>query len=399
MEAPAKPAMLSELGIQLLLFVDKRPGSREQVRQIREHIEHLASNYPVQLEMVDVSEQPYLAEHFKLLATPSLVKLFPMPQQTLAGSNLLAQVDRWWGRWQGTLQELNQQAEQQSEQSDVVEGETWQVAAGLEAVARSAKLLELADSVFRLEQEITELRAQLQFKDRIIAMLAHDLRNPLTAASLAIETLAMGHDIETGWHKRLTPQLTAKLLKHARTQTRTIDHMITDILQTARGTVAALRMQPQEMDLNALCLDIVNTIAPKCEAKSLQIELDLPEDIPQVHADAERIRQVIINLFDNAIKYTPEAGTIRLSVLHRTTQKVQVSICDTGLGIPEEKQERIFEDRFRLERDELKDGYGIGLSLCQRIVHAHYGRIWVDSVPNQGSCFHFTLPVYRAVAI
>jgi two-component system clock-associated histidine kinase SasA len=86
---------------------------------------------------------------------------------------------------------------------------------------------------------------------------------------------------------------------------------------------------------------------------------------------------------------------IQVSVLHRTTQKVQVSVCDNGPGIPDENQKHIFEDHFRLQRDEMKEGYGIGLSLCQRIIRAHQGQIWVDSAPSQGSCFHFTLPVYR----
>jgi two-component system clock-associated histidine kinase SasA len=117
--------------------------------------------------------------------------------------------------------------------------------------------------------------------------------------------------------------------------------------------------------------------------------------LPSVLADKERVRQVIVNLLDNAIKYTPAGGTISLSILHRTTQKVQVSVCDNGPGIPMENQERIFEDHFRLERDEKKEGYGIGLSLCQRIIRAHYGQIWVDSTDNHGSCFQFTLPVFR----
>jgi two-component system, OmpR family, clock-associated histidine kinase SasA len=75
---------------------------------------------------------------------------------------------------------------------------------------------------------------------------------------------------------------------------------------------------------------------------------------------------------------------------------VQISICDNGPGIPTDKRELVFEDRFRLQRDVDQEGYGIGLSLCQKIIRAHYGQIWVDSVPSQGSCFHFTLPVCRA---
>jgi len=101
------------------------------------------------------------------------------------------------------------------------------------------------------------------------------------------------------------------------------------------------------------------------------------------------------NLLDNASKYAPVGGSIQVSMLHRTTQKIQVSVYDSGPGIPEENRDRIFEDHFRLKRDEEKDGYGLGLSLCQRIVRAHYGRIWVDTAPNTGGCFHFTLPIYR----
>ncbi|QYO68792.1 hypothetical protein JVX88_33195 [Leptolyngbya sp. 7M] len=100
---------------------------------------------------------------------------------------------------------------------------------------------------------------------------------------------------------------------------------------------------------------------------------------------------------DNAIKYTPANGKINVAILHRTTQKVQVSICDTGPGIPSDNQQHIFGDRFRLQRDQAMEGYGIGLALCKRIVQAHYGQIWVDSEPNHGSCFHFTLPVYHSL--
>ncbi|CAN1212075.1 hypothetical protein TUMEXPCC7403_17850 [Tumidithrix helvetica PCC 7403] len=101
-----------------------------------------------------------------------------------------------------------------------------------------------------------------------------------------------------------------------------------------------------------------------------------------------------MNLLGNAIKYTPSGGKIELNVLHRTAQKIEVSIVDNGPGIPTEKRDRVFDDRYRLERDDQADGYGIGLSLCRRIIRAHYGQIWVDDAGIQGSSFHFTLPVY-----
>lgn len=264
------------------------------------------------------------------------------------------------------------------------------------SIARSAELLRLSDEIFQLKQEREELQHQLRFKDQILSMLAHDLRNPLTAAALALETLEMGHDAEHGWTSRLTPALTAQLLKHARTQTRAIDRMITDILQAAKGTSSEMRIEPQKLDLRLLCLEVLEDLRDRFQAKSQQLKKDIPSDLPLVHADRERVRQVLVNLLDNAIKYTPNGGDIEVAALHRTSQKVQVSICDTGPGIPPESREHVFEDHFRLKRDESKEGYGIGLSLCQRVIRAHYGQIWVDSTPGQGSCFYFTLPVFRA---
>jgi len=398
MEALPKQPISPETSLQLLLFVDKRPSSNQKIRQIRNYLKDLRADFAFDLQIIDVGEQPHLAEYFKLVATPALIKIHPEPRQTLAGTNLVAQLEHWWTRWQRSAEEAaanSQSPSQQIESEDF--SSTDNPSKTLDSVAYSAELIQLSDEIFRLKQEKEDLREQLQFKDRLIAMLAHDLRNPLTATSIALETLELGNEAKENGQAspRLTPALTAQLIKHARTQTKAIDRMITDVLQAAKGTGGEFQIQPQQLDLGALCAEVVNALKRQFQAKSQQITADIPSDLPKVYADRDRIQQVLINLLDNAIKYTPTGGSIELSILHRTTQKVQVSVCDTGLGIPDENRERIFEDRFRLERDEAKDGYGIGLSLCQRVIRAHYGQIWVDSVPNQGSCFHFTLPVYR----
>ncbi len=227
---------------------------------------------------------------------------------------------------------------------------------------------------------------QLLFKDRIMAMLAHDLRNPLAALSLAIETLEQHQ-------ARLSPELTLQLLGQARSQTRVMDQMITDILQGARGAATELTLQAVEFQLVELCQAVVSEFRSRIEAKELRLRVDLPSQLPTVNADLEKIRQVLTNLIDNAVKYTPPQGEIGITALHRTKQKIQITISDTGPGIPAEAQERIFSDRVRLSSDQ--DGYGIGLALCRQIMRAHYGRIWVDSRSGEGSRFHFTLPVFR----
>jgi two-component system, OmpR family, clock-associated histidine kinase SasA len=389
MEATSLQFKLSEAPLQLLLFIDKRPSSSEKIRQIRQFLKESADDDTYyDLQIVDVSEQPHLAEYFKLIATPSLIRIHPEPRQVLAGVDLVAQLGSWWGRWQRVVEEHLAMQLSPHAPDNLVDSK-------IRSIAHSAELLQLSDEIFRLQREKEELQAQVRFKDQLISMLAHDLRNPLTAVSIAIETLEIGNNSrDEAGSTRLNPALMAQIMKHARTQTKAIDRMITDILQAAREKGAGIKIQPEEVDLTALCLEVLNQLEAQFKLKSHHVAIDIPSDLPSVYADPERIKQVMINLLDNAVKYTPEHGTIQIGILHRTTQKVQISIGDDGLGIPEENQQSIFEDRFRLKRDEAEDGYGIGLGLCKRVVQAHYGQIWVDSSPNQGSCFHFTLPVY-----
>ena len=383
--------------IKLLLFIDKRPSSGEYVQEIRHHLKNLDQELEVghtyALDVVDVCEQPYLVEHFRLITTPALVKFAPGQQQVISGSNILMQLDQWWPHWQREIEALSDAA-MASQQLPLSDSDSLQEEGEL---AHSVEVMKLSDEIFRLKQEKEDLEAQLQFKNRIVAMLAHDLRNPLTAASIAVETLELGYGEEITENRRsLSPKLTAQLLRHAKTQIRAMDRMISDILQTAKGAAADLQIQPQEISFNKLFAETLASMRNKFEAKSQAVDLDIPQDLPQVYVDAGQIQRVISNLLDNASKYTPEGGELHISALHRTTQKIQVCVKDTGPGIPTGKREAIFEDSVRLQRDESQDGYGLGLALCRRIVRAHYGQIWVESDPGEGSQFCFTLPVFRS---
>ncbi|MCC5615120.1 histidine kinase [Nostoc sp. CHAB 5836] len=393
MQVSQDQPIYSEAPLQLLLFIDGRPKSRQQVQRIRAYLKELQAEYSFELQTIDVGQQPYLAEHFKLVATPALIKIHPEPRQVLAGSNIIAQLKNWWPRWQAAVDTYLKLQEDLQER---IEDNTRAISpkSTIRSVAVSAELIRLSDEIFRLKQEKDNLQEQLQFKDRVIAMLAHDLRNPLTAAAIAIETLQSNYNLETGQFQRLKPSMTAHLLKQARNQTKIIDRMIADLLQVGRGKDTEFPILPQKVQLGKLCLDVLEELCDRYTAKSQEVDTDIPNDLPYVYADPERIRQVLVNLLDNAIKYTPEGGKISVAGLHRTTQKIQFSIGDTGPGIPVENRDRIFENHFRLQRDESTEGYGIGLCLCQRIILAHYGQIWVDSAPNNGAWFHFTLPVY-----
>ncbi|MGD1897566.1 MAG: histidine kinase [Phormidesmis sp.] len=391
MEAHAPVLPEASGPFKLLLFIDKRPNSTEQVRRVRKQLKTLIESHPdaepIGLEIVDVTNQPYLAEHFKLVATPALIKVAADTHQVIAGSDIASQLAHWWPRWQKELADTRATSEDTSAEADA-ESIT------VDAVAQSVEILRLSDEIFRLNQDKETLSAQLAFKDRIISMMAHDLRNPLTAASIAIETLELAY--EPGEKaKKFTPALIVHLLRNTKVQIRTINSMITEILQTARGSSANLQVSPQRLNLQKLCADVMASFESKLTAKHQHLDVDIPQDLPYVYADCDQVQRVLSNLIDNAIKYTPINGKIGVAALHRTTEKVQISIRDNGPGIPRDNQKSIFEENFRLQRDHSKDGYGLGLALCQRVIRAHYGQIWVDSKQGEGSCFHFTLPVYR----
>ncbi len=391
MQAAFEKLTYKDASLQLLLFVDQRPSAQKQIEQICSCLESLKEEFPFELEVVDVGQQPYWAEHFKIVATPTLIKIYPEPKHTLAGTNLVAQLQTWLPRWQTSATDYWESVKSQAESPETATEKSGKI----NSLAYATEIIQLSDEIFRLKQEKEELLHQLQFKDRAIAILAHDLRNPLTAATLAIGTLELTQNLSDDKKLQISPTLTNQLIQQSRNQLRVIDKLITDILQAAIGSNTNLHIQPQKLDIAALVHDVINQIQERMQAKSLKLETDIPQDLPYIYADEERVRQVMMNLIDNAIKYTPAGGKILISLLHRTTEKVQIIVSDNGPGIPEGNLERIFEDNFRLQRDKEQDGYGLGLSLCRRIVQAHYGKIWVESILGEGSSFNFTLPVYR----
>ncbi|MEM9274206.1 MAG: histidine kinase [Cyanobacteria bacterium P01_F01_bin.143] len=373
--------------LQLLLFVDKRPSYRKKIQRVQTYLDDLKVDYEFKLEVIEIDKQPHLVEYFKLVATPALVKISPQPKQTLAGSNLIEQLEVWWPRWQNSLQN-NSGIDPQAVEKLGSSGDK----SSINSQGYSDDLIRLSDKVFGLQQEKEDLLEQLRFKEQILAMLVHDLRSPLTAVSLAMETLELSENYE---NTEQTERLRQKLYLQSRQQVKIMKRMISDLLDASTGDKAKLKVLPGKLNVYNLCQSAIAQVAKQLKAKSQLFHEDIPQDIPPIHADAELVRQLLVNLLENAIKYTPEGGEISLSVLHRTSQKVQFNVSDTGPGIPKEKQERIFEGHFRLSRDQNQEGYGLGLALCRKIVRAHYGQIWVNSSLGDGSCFTFTLPVYR----
>jgi two-component system clock-associated histidine kinase SasA len=133
-------------------------------------------------------------------------------------------------------------------------------------------------------------------------MMVHDLRNPLTAATLALDTLAIAKNPEDQRNTYLQPQLRQKLLQRAREQLKSIDRLISDVLQLSLGEVADIQLHPQRLDLAVLTEAVVQQVTNHLQSKQQIIVTDIPQDLPPIYADPERIQQVLINLLDNAIK-------------------------------------------------------------------------------------------------
>lgn len=388
------PPSNSSRSLQLLLFLDERTTSHIPNQELRTKLAVLNAEHSFELQVIDVGKQPDLAEHYRVIATPALLKLYPQPRQVLAGSNLIDQIDNWWERWQSQLAAgASDLSSQQIESINSAQPKPQlRLSDSLDYVS---KVIKLTDQVFTLKQEKAALLERLKLQDRAMSVLAHDLRNPLTAAALALGTLEIIHNPDDYRANTLEPAKIAKLIERARTQLQSIDRLVTDILQPLATSTTNVDLHPQKIDLRQLVISVITQLDPQFQAKFQAIATDIPQDIPYVCGDPDKLRQVIVNLLDNAIKYTPDRGQIQVSALHRTAQTIQVSIADNGLGIPAEKQKLIFQDRHRLERDRSELGYGIGLAVCQQIVRAHYGQIWVESAAGKGSVFNFTLLVHQ----
>jgi signal transduction histidine kinase len=151
-------------------------------------------------------------------------------------------------------------------------------------------------------------------------------------------------------------------------------------------------VQRQAVALASLRDDIMQAVKPGADGRKQEISLEIPESLPRVPIDVDMIRRVLINLTENAIKFTPSGGKIALTA-ESDGRQVRVTVVDNGPGIPTGERERIFEKFARIKSEGGPSGLGVGLAFCRLAVMAHGGRIWVESEPGQGSRFIFTLPV------
>lgn len=237
---------------------------------------------------------------------------------------------------------------------------------------------------FRLEVEA--LRAAIALKDRSLGMASHELLAPLAAMKAYVEALIENHGdpafVETGEFLAVLDQETSRLIR-----------IVERVLDSARlGGGTELRLQP--VLLADLVRETLRGLAPLLDERAMRLELDVAVDLPVVHVDRDLLRQVLVNLIHNAIKFSAPGRRIWILAREKTPTEVEIEVRDEGFGIVPEEIDRIFDAYFRSgdDRVERQRGAGLGLAIVKAIIEQHGGGIAVESKPDYGTTFRFTIP-------
>src|ERR1700676_1414050 len=234
-------------------------------------------------------------------------------------------------------------------------------------------------------------KQQLEFKNQFLSHVSHELRTPLTCIHQYVTLLLDG----------LAGPMAPDQADHLKTVLKSVNQlhaMIRDLLEATRAESGKMRVEPRCIALGDLLQQAVAMLRPTANEKKVGLEIGLDQRLPLVQADPDRVLEVLINLVDNAIKFTPADGSVMLqaTMVDADPSSVYISVSDTGRGIsPEAKAlifERLYQDPDSVDNN--RSGLGLGLFICREIVRLHSGRLWVSSEPGQGSTFTFTLPTY-----
>jgi signal transduction histidine kinase len=242
------------------------------------------------------------------------------------------------------------------------------------------------DGVLLMLRDVTAIRRLEAMRRDFVANVSHELKTPISALRAHLENLLDGVE-------RPDPETLQVMLAQSERLGRLVDQLL-DLSRLESGDVPLHR---EEVALAPLVSQVLSEIEVAGAGRTVELERAVPDDLPAVYADRERIHQVLFNLLDNAVRFTPAGGRVTVSA-DRHDGSVDVHVADTGPGIPPEHLPRLFERFYRADpaRSQKEGGTGIGLAIARSVVEAHGGRIWADSSPGQGSVFTFELPVAPA---
>ncbi len=240
-----------------------------------------------------------------------------------------------------------------------------------------------------LELANKKLKELDQLKSDFISVVSHELRTPLTSIKAFTELIIM--------KPRMTGEKRNRLLTIINNETDRLARLINDILDLTKIEAGKLSWHVTRVSLSEIIRNSVNSMQSLADNKSLSIIMNVPASLPTLYGDRDRLIQVITNILSNAVKFTPDGGTISINAFTENDPRYQimVKISDTGVGIPSRDFDVIFE-KFRRSGDVLTthaEGTGLGLAITKQIVEYHGGRIWAESTPGKGSSFSFILPL------
>jgi len=243
-------------------------------------------------------------------------------------------------------------------------------------LARRAAVVVEHARLFHEAQQATRAR------DDVLAVVAHDLRNPLNTVSMAVALM-----LESTPPERVQERRQVEIVRRAADR---MNRMIQDLLDVKRMESGRLTIDARPEPASALINDTIDMLRPLAAGSTIRLETSIDGSLPPVLADTARIQQVLSNLVGNAVKFTPRNGRITVCA-ERIDGEVRFGVIDTGPGIPPEQVPHIF-GRFWQAKTSDRRGIGLGLAIAKGIVEAHNGRIWVESHVGLGSTFYFTLP-------
>jgi signal transduction histidine kinase/HAMP domain-containing protein len=269
------------------------------------------------------------------------------------------------------------------EQRDISETE----ARALRTIARLVSVAkENADLVSELREGNLQLERANRLKSEFLASVSHELRTPMNAIIGYTKLMLDGLDGE------LNEQQVADLQRVAQAADNLLG-LINGLLDLAKIEAGKMELNAEEVDIHVVIEEVIELIRPQADAKGLALEMDVPRVLPAAFADRARVRQVLVNLAANAVKFT-EHGSVTVAA-STADGWVTLSVSDTGVGITPEAQAYIFDEFRQADSSTTRryGGTGLGLAISKRLVGLHGGRIWVDSAMGVGSTFRFTLPV------
>jgi len=236
-----------------------------------------------------------------------------------------------------------------------------------------------------LLRDITHEKELDRLKSQLLSTVSHELRTPL-ASIKGFATTLLRQDV--AWDDDTRREFLAIIDE----ESDRLGELIGNLLDMARVEAGTLRVEPEPTSLRPIVEETVETF--RVITSQHQFQIEMPRRLPQIMADPRRVRQVLRNLLENAVKYSPAGGPITVTVkVH--PDAVQIGVADRGIGIQPEHLDRIFDRFYQVDSASTRKvgGSGLGLSICKAIVEAHKGRIWVESQVGIGSSFHFTLPL------